>query len=162
MSAAILADIAEGQLGVVESPRGSNSGEAVRAYQAATNEPGTGWAWCAAYVCWCVLMLRKAHPTILPATLELPKTPAAFGFLPWARQNGCRVLSPGDLSIRRGDIAVFRFSHIGIVTRPPEVAGHGFESIEGNTDSNGSPEGWQVAIRRRQRSSVRKFIQLPI
>lgn len=45
--------IAGTQVGVVESPWGSNSGRSVRRYQSACWLGGTGWPWCAAFVVWC-------------------------------------------------------------------------------------------------------------
>lgn len=43
--------VAEGEVGVVEVD-GENRGPRVAEYQAATYLPGTGWAWCGAFVCW--------------------------------------------------------------------------------------------------------------
>jgi hypothetical protein len=45
-------DRAESQIGTSEAPRGSNRGARVQAYQASTTLPGTGWPWCAAFICW--------------------------------------------------------------------------------------------------------------
>jgi hypothetical protein len=41
------------EVGVQESPPGSNSGTRVRYYQSATWLGGSGWPWCAAFVCRC-------------------------------------------------------------------------------------------------------------
>lgn len=161
-AAAILADIAEGEIGTSERPRGSNSGQEVEAYQAATDLDGTGWPWCAAFVCWAIRVLSLKHPGLLPKGFALPRTALAHGFPEWARKAGCRVLTGGQRGIRRGDIVVYRFRHIGIVATPPADTAHGFDAIEGNTDPAGSREGYTVALQRRQRGSVRAFIQLPI
>jgi hypothetical protein len=45
-------DAARRELGVHESPWGSNSGQRVRQYQAATTLGGTGWPWCGAFAEW--------------------------------------------------------------------------------------------------------------
>lgn len=45
---------AEAEVGTVEEPLGSNTGERVRAYQGSTYLAGTGWPWCAAFWCWCL------------------------------------------------------------------------------------------------------------
>jgi hypothetical protein len=43
---------AESQVGTTESPLGSNRGARVQSYQSSTALGGTGWPWCAAFVCW--------------------------------------------------------------------------------------------------------------
>ncbi len=45
-------DAARRELGVHESPWGSNSGQRVRQYQASTELGGTGWPWCNAFTEW--------------------------------------------------------------------------------------------------------------
>lgn len=46
--------IAEREIGVIESPKGSNRGARVQEYQRAVPEPGspTGWPWCNAALAW--------------------------------------------------------------------------------------------------------------
>ena len=95
------------ELGVREVPMGSNSGQRVRQYQAATFLGGTGWPWCAAFVCW--LWERAGHP--LPY-----KTASAYGLLNWARGAGwvvpSRQLTPGDpVVFNVGSGHVGTFSH---------------------------------------------------
>lgn len=46
-------DYAEAQVGVTEVPMGSNRGPKVEHYQSETTLGGTGWPWCAAFVCDC-------------------------------------------------------------------------------------------------------------
>lgn len=94
-----------GELGVTEHPMGSNSGQRVREYQAATFLGGTGWPWCSGFCCWS--WERAGRP--LPY-----KTASAYGMLNWARGAGwvrpSSALVPGDLvvfNIGAGHIAMF-------------------------------------------------------
>jgi hypothetical protein len=59
----------------------------------------------------------------------------------------------------RGDIVVYRFSHIGIVTATNTT---GVSTIEGNTNEAGSREGTAVLRKERQNTVIRCFIRLPV
>ena len=84
-----LVDIAAAKIGTKEKTR--NSGKQIIEFQRATNLEGTGWPWCAAFMCWCIREWGK-DPEVLkalnktPAQFEKwrPKTAAAFGFEDWA------------------------------------------------------------------------------
>ena len=69
-----LARIAETQVGVQEHG-GNNRGPQVQAYQSATNLAGTGWPWCAAFVCWVVW--QAIQKSGLSASWPRPRTPGA-------------------------------------------------------------------------------------
>jgi hypothetical protein len=58
-----------------------------------------------------------------------------------------------------GDIVVYRFSRIGIVT---SVLDGSIMTIEGNTKVAGSREGTAVLLKYRSLSQVRRFIRLPV
>lgn len=156
-----LAEIAELEIGRHEEPRGSNKGPQIEKYLRATTLAGGGWPWCAAFVCWCVAQWARGTQA-MPLPLR-PTTASAFGFIGWAKEHA-RVL-PGmgaSLDVQRGDIVVYAWSHIGIVVTPPQIGAQQFFSVEGNTDTAGSREGWEVARRPRKRSDVRAFIRLPV
>ncbi len=134
-----------GEVGVKEEPAGSNSGPRVRQYQAATNLGGTGWPWCAAFVCWCYKTAGK----------PLPFPTASVGaFEAWAKQNGKMVTRP-----LRGDLVCYRFDadnwpdHIGIVERVLALPFGGkpwlVRTIEGNTAFGNDANGGQVQRRTR-------------
>lgn len=161
MSAAeTLAKLAASQLGNCEDPRGSNRGPRIEKYLRATNLDDDAFPWCAAFVSWCVQAVAIAPGTFAPG-FKLPRIATAYGFIDWANRVGAGVRGSGNVTIRSGDIAVYNFSHIGIVANPPTLAGQTFHAVEGNTDPDGSREGWEVALRPRTRSQVRAFIQLP-
>lgn len=59
----------------------------------------------------------------------------------------------------RGDIVVYTFSHIGIV----DGTGSGsVQTIEGNTNEQGSREGTTCRKKQRALAQVRCFIRLPV
>ena len=121
--------------------------------------------WCAAFVDWCVLqlLLRFGHTTSL-SLAHRPRTASAFGLLDWGRRHwrdGCAVLEDRDLAPRRGDVAVFKFSHVGIVSSS-EASPTQFTSVEGNTTQFGhGNQGYVVARRVRSTSELRGLIRLP-
>lgn len=158
-----LVDIAGDEVGTVET--GRNTGKRVKLYQAATNLAGTGWPWCAAFVCWCIQQWGK-DPDVL-ATLKKtpeqfekwrPKTAAAFGFEDWAKKNKLLILSDSQQNeLRTGDIMVFDMSHIGIVA---DDNGTKVYTHEGNTGATGGRDGDGVWSKVRQRSEARCFIRI--
>jgi hypothetical protein len=117
-------------------------------------------SWCAAFVDWCVLqmLLKSPYVTALPLSRR-PRTALAFGLLAWGKINGCEVFHGHQVAPRRGDIAVFTFSHTGIVTRTGDG---GFHSVEGNTTSGGGGnQGYIVEKRWRAQSLLKGFVRLP-
>jgi len=153
--------IAQQEVGVREV--GNNTGKRVREYQAATNLGGTGWAWCAAFICWIVREWGKDKATLealemTPAQFEAwrPKTAGAWDYETWARRKGLEVL-PEDAPLRDGDIIIFDMSHIGLVVTD---TGETITTIEGNTNSVGSRDGGGVMLKHRPRSIAKCFIRL--
>lgn len=161
-----LIDIARREVGTTESPPGSNSGARIVQYQRATDLGGTGWPWCAAFVCWCVREwlkdadVRVALKLKTPAAAEKwrPKTAAAFGFHTWAEDRGLLVMSDSSSNIlHTGDLMTFDMSHIGLVV---DDTGDTISTIEGNTSTAGSRDGGGVFAKTRHRSEARHFIRL--
>ena len=156
-----LADVAASQIGATEDPAGSNSGAVVRMYQAAaTDEGGTGWAWCAAFVCWCIARWFASSPRA-PRGIKLPTTASAFEFEDWGRKVGAKILRPGvkGFSVQRGDIVIYTFSHIGIAGAQD---GSGtLHVIEGNTNDDGGREGFKVINHPRYVAKVKCIVRLP-
>ena len=158
-----LVDIAANEIGTKETRR--NTGKRILEYQRATNLEGTGWPWCAAFVCWCIRewggdpeVLKALQKT--PAQFEKwrPKTAAAFGFEDWALKNGLLVMSDSDLNdLKTGDIMVFDMSHIGIVTNDK---GTKVWTVEGNTGASGGRDGDGVWDKVRQRKEAKSFIRI--
>lgn len=167
----VLADIAHTQLGVHESG-GENRGPQVQLYQSATSEPGTGWPWCAAFVCWCVRELAGMRPGLLSCEVHqcLPKEASVEGLIDWALRTGQLVFTPNSATYQpqAGDIVCMKFPtgrHCGIcnsASAPNLVA-----TIEGNTSgpyhaNTDERNGGEVAAKTRPVSVVTSFIRLTI
>jgi hypothetical protein len=149
-----LIDYARAELGVRESPVDSNRGTDVYRFQKSTWLAGSGWPWCAAFICF---LCQKAGMT----DNVRPRTAGAWDFENWARRTKANVslLTPSnDNPIQAGDILVYKFSHIGLATKDEF---HGIVStIEGNTDEAGSREGGGVYEKTRSTRHVRSIIRI--
>jgi hypothetical protein len=148
-----LALAAESQVGQREE--GNNGGAAVRKYQNATwLEPGA-WPWCAAFVCWSFKEALKK--SVQP--IQRPRTAGAWDFENWAKKEGAELIKPAsDTLVKRGDILVYTFSHIGIAAMD-ELEGE-VETIEGNTNHGGDREGDGVYRKTRKKSQIRSIIRI--
>lgn len=129
---------AASQVDVEEVPRGSNWGPRVRAYLAAVKVFGPAY-WCGAFVGWCCI--NAGIPRI-----KLPSNMAStLNWIKWATSHGRLKTTP-----QRGMLFVWNSNgagHIGFVTR---VNSNGtFETIEGNTNNDGSRNGYKVCRRTR-------------
>ena len=153
---------AESKVGVRESG-GANKGAALQpffdadAYDPNGSKPGDdGYAWCAAFVCWCC-QVALAGRTV---TFSRPTTPGAWDFERWCREQDDSVVlkKPAGKDIRRGDIVILTISHITIAAGPPDASGY-FPTIEGNTNAAGSREGDGVYKKRRHLSQIRSRIR---
>lgn len=165
-----LADIAESYIGVHEEPRGSNKGPKLKEIFAADNyKPNAaddGYPWCAAFVCRCVLVFLALKLAAFRGLFR-PTTPAAWGLITWAQQNGHFVFHPTKgkrhyqpgTRPQRGDIVAYEFSHCGIVSAQ-NARGQNFTAVEGNTNDDGSRDGYEVCPRPRTWSDARAFIRL--
>ena len=149
----IFATYAESQIG--EREEGDNGGDAVRKYQAATwLEPGA-WPWCAAFVCWSFQQAIKDSPQ----PIQRPRTASAWDFENWARDEGAELIKPASKTlVRRGDIVIYTFSHIGIAVMD-ELCDQ-VETVEGNTNTGGDREGDGVYRKTRDKSQIRSIIRL--
>jgi hypothetical protein len=149
-----LALTAESQIGVRETE--PNGGQRIGDYQADTWLPIGPWPWCAAFICWCVRQAIKGRVV----TFLRPKTAGAWDFERWCREqdNSVRLRKPHQGDIKRGDIVVFAFSHIGIATGPPDSDGN-VPTVEGNTNGAGSREGDGVYRKLRPISKIRSRIR---
>ena len=153
-------EIARSQVGIKESPAGSNSGTKVREYQATTTLGGTGWPWCAAFVNWC---FKKAG---LPLN-ALGRSASVGLLLNAARDKGW----VHNGTPKAGDIVCFDWNtldgpghldwpdHVGIVKKV--YSDGSFDAVEGNTAVGNDSNGGQVMVRRRSRSMVEGFIRVP-
>ena len=156
-----LVEIAETQLGIVETSK--NQGDGIAKYWEATNyadgyknrEP-----YCAAAVCWIV---REAMGSSISYTFKRPKTATAFGFEDWSLAQDASTNTKknprGD--IQPGDIVIFKFSHVGIACSPADKSGH-FKCIEANTGPSGERDGDGVWKKRRHIDLVRSRVRFTV
>ena len=157
MIAEQLVKIAESQIGVRETKK--NGGTKIEEYQRSTWLPIGPWAWCAAFVCWCVEQTMFGEKYTFPR----PETAGAWDFEKWCLSvnNSVKLYKPHGGIIKKGDIVVFTFSHIGIAVSDVDKNGI-VQTIEGNTDSDGSREGDGVYRKRRHISKIRSAIRFMV
>ena len=127
---------------------GQNRGPWVRLYM--DGNEGDVWAWCAGFA---MMIMKQACASIgLPYPLEpsfscddLARRAERAGLLvdELAAQND-GALKPGSLFLVRRTAS--DWTHVGIVT---QIADGAFDTIEGNTNDDGSREGYEVCARVR-------------
>ena len=154
--------LATKEIGVQEI-NGSNSGKRVNEYQSATSLGGTGWPWCAAFICFIVRNAMINLGIQETAKYKRPTTASAWGFEAWSRAQDktTNTKKPHDGDIVAGDIVVFTFSHIGIAAGCPDKGGF-VSTIEGNTDGEGLREGGSVLAKKRHVSKIRSRIRFTV
>ncbi|WP_199118708.1 CHAP domain-containing protein [Pedobacter sp. ASV28] len=141
---------AQSQIGVQEFPKGSNSGKQVEIYLNSVGL-GKGYAWCMAFIYWCVLQTYNKTGAKTP----LKRTGGVRD--QWIACKSLAVKTPQD-----GDIFIIVYpngtGHAGFVEK---VLPNGFiQTIEGNTNSDGSREGYAVCRRTRKTTTITDFIRL--
>jgi hypothetical protein len=127
---------------------GDNCGPWVRLYM--DGHQGVAWPWCAGFACFCLKAACDALKTALPFTPSFSCTYMAVS----AEHNGIFLGNPTDAQksdIKPGAIFLLEktstyWQHTGIVT---SVGKDHFETIEGNTNENGSTNGYEVCTRVR-------------
>lgn len=146
-----LLSIASSQVGVCEEPKGSNRGKQVEKYLGSVGLPG-GNPWCMAFVHWCVQQACAETHAINPLFKS------GHVLTVWNKASVAQKShkpAPGDVFIMRfGNTGT---GHTGFVEK---VEGLFVYTIEGNTNDDGSREGYEVARRRRLISSIVGFIKV--
>ena len=159
---AALVNLAKAEVGT-EEVNGTNCGPRVNEYKAATWLPSDqSWPWCAAFICWLVREAIKATGVKETATFKRPRTAGAWDFINWslAQDGSTKTKRAPDDDIQPGDIVVFTFPHIGLAVASPH--GGYVDTIEGNTDGEGSREGGAVLHKRRKLSQIKARIRFTI
>lgn len=142
----------------------TNKGERVQQYQAATSLKGTGWPYCAAFICFVVreAMARYERENGKKLTFKRPTTAAAYGFDEWSREQDSstktRRMHSGEAI---GIFSLTTVSHCGIAISKPDTNGF-FNTIEGNSNNKGSRDGGGVVRHRRHVSQVRDWITFTV
>jgi hypothetical protein len=135
--------IAAKEIGVKEVPRGSNRGPKIKLFLAATGLP-EGYPWCAAFVAWVGLTASIGGVNGFDHW-PLPLSADCDVLLFKARQIGILYIQPkvGDLFLLMASRD--NATHVGFVTG---VNGDGtIRTIEGNSNTGGSVEGYTVVSR---------------
>jgi hypothetical protein len=151
--------IAQSQIGQSEKPIGSNSGPMVNEYLKAVGLP-PGYAWCQAFVYWCYAVAakeqNKPNPVIRTASVHDCWSHIA------TQATMTKLLKEDALKqpelVQPGDQFILSFGgnagHTGLVE---SVEGTIIHTIEGNSNTNGSREGYEVV--RHQRNINDKALQ---
>lgn len=140
-------DFAITQLGQREVPARSNKGPMVNEYLKSVGlKPG--YAWCQAFVYWCVLQAARQLGLHCPAVRTAGvkdcwnRTPAERKILIAAARANHELVSPGDQVI-----LIFKDgAHTCFVER---IEGEVIHTVEGNSNTNGSRDGELVCRHER-------------
>lgn len=135
---------ARSQVGQEEKPRGSNWGGMVTEYIKSTGL-NVACFWCAAYVTWCLKQAQYSG--------KLPKHRAStYYWYVFGKENNILHKTP-----QRNDLFVWNGAnggHIGWVIR---VNGNRFWTLEGNSNNDGSRNGYKVVEHERTIESLKKY-----
>ncbi len=147
-------EVAITQIGKEEVPRGSNWGDTVRKYllSAGISFPA---AWCMAFCYWCVNTASQVNEQENP----LKRTGGVLA--QWRNIDTKYKIKPPYEMIYPGDIFIMDFGgglgHCGFVEK---VDTDGIHTIEGNTNNDGSREGYAVERKIRRQKSFIGIIRL--
>lgn len=149
---------ARSQIGVKESPAGSNNVLYSRWYRGIS--PANGWAWCAMFVTWCYVLegakgfARGSRWAYTPFML----------FDARAGRNGLAVVrdpQPGDVVLYDWDkLSGPPAMHVGLFERWTDRGAGRFTAIEGNTAVGNDSNGGAVMRRDRSTSQVAAFVHV--
>lgn len=142
--------IAQSQIGVQEIPKGSNAGTDVEKYLKSVGLK-KGFSWCMAFVYWCVL-----EATIQTgAKTKLKKTAGVLD--QWNNKPELRMSIPEP-----GTIFIIDYGkglgHTGFVLKL--LPNGKMQTIEGNTNDEGSREGFEVCTRIRSIDKCKGFLKI--
>jgi hypothetical protein len=151
-----IASIAAVDIGLKELPIGSNHGPDLQKFFKADDleidGKTDGYPWCAAAVSFWTQEYLKQFPD---SKVKPPRIAAVRLFRDWAEKNGLVVSEKP----RKNSIVVFQISHIGVVEFVNDDGS--VDCIEGNTNDDGSREGYEVCRKERRPNFCKFFIYLP-
>lgn len=133
-------EIAITQLGKEEVPRGSNWGDPVQSY---LKSVGIGFpaSWCMAFVYWCHNEAAKQ------LGIKNPMVKTGGVLMQWGKASTVYAATKPYLP---GDVFIMNYGkglgHTGIIEK---MEGDFAHTIEGNTNDDGSREGYEVCRRKR-------------
>ena len=146
------------QIGVVEAPGHTNRGKDVEKYLASVGL-GPGLPWCMAFVYWCYnqASIESGVASFLIRTGGVMHQ--------WNEQQPTKKINvsaaiKNPAIIKPGAVFIMDFGkgtgHTGLVEK---IVGDLVHTIEGNTNDEGSREGYEGCRRTRKLSAIKGFIQ---
>lgn len=159
----LVVQIARSQVGVMESPLGSNRGPQVDQYiRAAGLDPnGASYPWCVAFLQWVFVEASRIRGEASP----LPVTAGVYALWNLSLKSNAQVtqiIRPVDVSsqsVMEGMIFLFDTGggkgHAGLVL---EVNAERLVTVEGNTNTAGSRNGVGVFIRQSRMIKMSKLL----
>lgn len=141
-------EIAKTQLGVQEIPLNTNKGPQIKEYlkSVGLNE---GFSWCMAYVYWC---FKKASEELKIVNTAI-KTAGVLDA--WNKAN----IKIKSTTPQIGSVFIMDFGkgqgHTGIVESFDNLY---INTIEGNSNDEGSREGYEVCKRKRLRKTIKGYL----
>lgn len=144
-------EVAISQLGVEEAPKGSNRGPQVDQYVESVGlDPAGKHPWCMAFAYW----LHVQACAMMGVKNNMLQTGRVM--YQWEKRKGShRALTP-----QPGDVFIMDYGkglgHTGIVERVENDVIH---TIEGNTNDEGSREGYEVCRRTRPRNKIAGYLR---
>jgi hypothetical protein len=140
--------IAQGQVGQQEDPKGTNRGPMIDQYLASVGLV-PGYSWCQAFVHWCyeqaAIQHNQTNPVVKTAgVLDCwNRTAVQFKITKTEALQHPGLLTPGcQFIISYGGGA----GHTGIIV---QIEGDVLHTIEGNSNKNGGREGYEVVTHCR-------------
>jgi hypothetical protein len=131
---------------------GQNRGPWVRLYM--EGNEGQQWAWCAGFAGFCLKRACETLGEALPITPSFSCDSLAASAKAKGKFVGRDKAGPGSFFLVRNTPT--DWTHTGIVV---SASGETFKSIEGNTNDDGSREGYEVCARTRGYSNM-DFIKI--
>lgn len=162
-----LIDIARRDVGKVETSK--NRGEWIRKFWPCTSYPN-GYTerqpYCAAALCYVLAMWLEEKDVLAALWMDQDhamkwrcRSAAAFDWEKWARKNKLQVL-PQNCILHMGDIVIYTYSHIELVSGDDNTDDGPFMAVGFNTNSGGDRDGDGCWEKARSRGSVKCFIRI--
>lgn len=150
-----------GELGVTEDAARTNKGDAKK-YQDAVGLPkNTGFAWCQAFVYWCYKQACEKYKVSNPV-VKTAGVMECYRTTPYPKRTMEQVRA-NPKEINAGDQFIMKFGatgqgHTGIIEKVVVNGGIiTLHTIEGNTNDEGSREGYEVCRRQRKITDPNMF-----
>ena len=141
----------------VHEEGGDNHGPAVKKYLASVGLP-EGSPWCAAFVYYKVQQAASE----LGVHFSYPKTGLVQAVVSWAREHGHLSRTPEvGMAVAIWHKNLNRYAHIGLITKVEK--GERFttiETVEGNSNSDGSRNGTAVVQHRRKWAPTMRAVDI--